>query len=218
MAQVFRPRANTICRVSLIVILLGVVVGTCVTYGLLRSPYHTEVGLVQEQPVPFSHEHHVAGLGLDCRFCHTSVESSSFAGMPSTQTCMQCHSQVWTNAALLEPVRASWRTGVAIHWTRVHDVPDYAYFNHSIHVNKGVGCSTCHGRVDEMPLMRKNATLFMKWCVDCHRDPASVLRPRSEVFNIAWQPPADQRELGLELIKENHVRTEGLTDCITCHR
>ena len=121
------------------------------------------------QPVPFSHQHHVAGLGIDCRYCHTSVETSSFAGIPPTKTCMNCHSQIWTNAALLEPVRESYRSGKSLEWTRVNELPDFVYFNHSIHVNKGVGCNTCHGPVDHMPLMYKHASLQMEWCLECHR-------------------------------------------------
>ena len=146
--------------------------------------------VAREQPVPFSHKHHVGDDGIDCRYCHTSVETSSFAGLPPTETCMSCHSQIWANAELLEPVRASFRTGKSIAWTRVHDLPDFVYFNHSIHVNKGIGCSTCHGRVDQMPLTYKVNTLYMQWCVECHRNPAQYVRPRDQVFNIAYQYPA----------------------------
>ena len=132
----------------------------------------------REQPIPFSHAHHVGGLGIDCRYCHTSVETSSFAGIPPTKTCMNCHSQIWSTSPTLEPVRESFRTGVSIQWTRVNDLPDYVYFNHSIHVNKGIGCESCHGRVDRMPLTWQENSLQMDWCLDCHRDPGKHIRPR----------------------------------------
>ena len=152
------------------------------------SPYITYAGVRKPQPVPFSHQHHVTGLGIDCRYCHTSVETSSFAGIPPTKTCMNCHSQIWTNAKLLEPVRASYRSGESLQWTRVNQLPDFVYFNHSIHVTKGVGCNTCHGPVDQMPLMYQQASLQMEWCLGCHRDPGKNLRPRDQVFNMRYQP------------------------------
>ena len=157
-----------------------------------RSNYVTEVGVVRDQPVPFSHEHHVAGLGLDCRYCHTSVETSASAGMPSTATCMNCHARIWNQSPLLEPVRASYRTGESLEWTRVHDLPDFVYFNHSVHVAAGVGCASCHGRVDKMPLMWREHSLHMDWCLACHRNPEPHRRPREEVFNLAWKPPTNE--------------------------
>jgi hypothetical protein len=172
--------------------------------------------VVKEQPVPFSHKHHVTDDGIDCRYCHTSVETSHFAGLPATEVCMSCHSQIWTNAAMLEPVRASWRTGESLQWTRVHDLPEFVYFNHSIHINKGIGCASCHGRVDKMPLMFKANTLYMNWCLECHRAPEKFVRPREEVFNMAYQAPSNQLELGQELVKKYHIQK--LTDCYTCHR
>lgn len=197
-----------------------------------RSPYVTYEKVARPQPVPFSHQHHVAGLGIDCRYCHTSVENSNFAGIPPTKTCMNCHSQIWTNAALLEPVRDSFRTGHSLVWTRVNDLPDYVYFNHSIHINKGVGCNTCHGPVDRMPLMYNNASLRMEWCLDCHRAPDKYLRPRDQVFNMRYQQPSndqplsldgqeftDQRTLGKYLIQKHNLRTVAdITSCSTCHR
>lgn len=185
-------------------------------YKTNSGAFNTDVGLAPEQPVLFSHKHHVSDDGIDCRYCHTSVETSAFAGIPPTETCMGCHSQIWRNANLLEPVRASYRTGTSLEWTRVHDLPDFVYFNHSIHVAKGIGCSTCHGRVDRMPLVYKVNTLFMSWCVECHRDPARYVRPRGEVFNMAYEYPANQEELGARLVKE--YRIQSLTDCYTCHR
>jgi hypothetical protein len=190
MAQIFPRSTNAISRVSIFgaaFFALGLLI---VVYTIMRSPYVTQVNVVLDQPVPFSHQHHVEGLGIDCRYCHTTVERSSFAGIPPTETCMSCHSQIWTNAAMLEPVRESMRTGVPIRWNRVHDLPDYAYFNHQIHVSKGVGCASCHGRVDKMPLMWKDQPLTMEWCLECHRHPERHLRPKEEVFNMAWAAPA----------------------------
>jgi len=197
-----------------------------------RSPYVTTQGVAPEQPVPFSHQHHVAGIGIDCRYCHTSVETSGFAGLPPTKTCMNCHSQIWNESPMLEPVRASFRNDRSLVWTRVHDLPDFVYFNHSIHVAKGVGCSTCHGPVDQMPLMYQAQSLQMEWCLACHRAPEKFLRPQSEIFNMKYRPPAlespvsirgedftSQEELGRFLVKQNHLRqVEGLTSCSTCHR
>jgi hypothetical protein len=170
----------------------------------------------QPQPVPFSHKHHVGELGLDCRYCHNSVEVSSSAGMPSTQTCMACHSQIWTSAAILEPVRASYRDSTPISWTRVNALPDFVYFNHSIHVAKGVGCTTCHGPIAEMNITWRAQSLYMRWCLECHNAPEKYLRPRSEVFNAFYKPPADQENLGNRLMKEYKVQK--LTTCTTCHR
>ena len=184
----------------------------------LRSPYVTEVGVARDQPVPFSHKHHVGGLGLDCRFCHTSVEVSPFAGLPPTKTCMTCHSVVWADASMLEPVRASFRTDKPLEWTRVHDLPDFAFFNHSIHVAKGVGCSTCHGQVDQMPLMWRESSLNMEWCIGCHRAPEKYVRPRNQVFSMDWKPPADQQEQGEKLVRAYNVHTSQLTNCTVCHR
>jgi hypothetical protein len=171
----------------------------------------------REQPVPFSHKHHVEGLGIDCRYCHTSVEKSHFAGIPPTETCMTCHSQLWTQAALLEPVRQSLATATPIQWNRVNDLPDFVYFDHSIHVNKGIGCTTCHGPVDQMPLTWKENTLYMKWCLQCHRAPENEIRPRDEVFNVKWQKPDNQEQFGHDLVKEYHVEVSRLTNCSVCH-
>ena len=216
MPQIFHRSTNTLSKVSIFggVILLGTIVAAAIT--LDRGAFNTDVAVVKEQPVPFSHKHHVMDDGIDCRYCHTSVETSHFAGLPATEICMSCHSQIWSNAALLEPVRASWRTGESLQWTRVHDLPEFVYFNHSIHIAKGVGCATCHGRVDKMPLMFKANTLNMNWCLECHRQPEKFLRPKEEVFNMAYEAPPNQLELGRELVKKYHVQS--LTDCYTCHR
>ncbi|MDP8980289.1 MAG: cytochrome c family protein [Acidobacteriota bacterium] len=216
MAQLFHRSTNALAKVSIACGVMGVGLLLAFAYGMDRGAYITDVGVVKDQPVPFSHKHHAGDDGIDCRYCHTSVENSSFAGLPATEICMSCHSQIWSNAAILEPVRTSWRTGESLSWTRVHDLPDFVYFNHSIHVSKGIGCSTCHGRVDQMPLMYKANTLYMNWCVECHRDPAKNVRPKDQVFNMAYQKPANQEELGRKLVQEYHIQS--LTDCNTCHR
>jgi len=232
MPQIFHRSTNTIARVSLTLAILGVAGFFFFTIQMQRSPYVSWRGVTREQPVPFSHQHHVGGLGLDCRYCHTSVEVSGFAGIPPTKTCMNCHRQIWTNANLLEPVRASFRTNTPLVWTRVNQLPDFVYFDHSIHINKGVGCATCHGPVDRMPLMRPQASLQMEWCLDCHRAPEKYLRPRSEVFNMRYEAPSgvkpvvmdgktftEQAALGKYLIQKYHLRSVyDITSCDTCHR
>jgi ferredoxin len=193
MAQIFDRSSNALARMSLVLTgLLVIAVGVTLDQ-LQRSPWVTRQGQRPDQPVPFSHKHHVQGLGLQCQYCHVTVEKSSYAGIPPTKTCINCHAQIWTNAQLLEPVRASWATGQSLAWTKVHDLPDFVYFSHEIHVNKGLGCSTCHGRVDQMPLMYAENTLQMEWCLDCHRNPAKNLRPTSQIYNMAWEKPAEDR-------------------------
>ena len=186
MAQVFERSSNALARMSLVLTGLIVIALGVALDSLQRSPWVTRQGQRPDQPIPFSHKHHVVGLGLQCQYCHTSVEKSAYAGIPPTKTCINCHAQIWTNAELLEPARQSWATGASIQWIRVHDLPDYVYFNHEIHVNKGIGCASCHGRVDEMPLMYQENTLQMEWCLNCHRNPAVNLRPTSEIYNMAW--------------------------------
>jgi hypothetical protein len=176
MAQIFHRSTNTIARVSILGAVFIIAALAWVAGGVIRSPYLTEVGVARDQPVPFSHQHHVGGIGIDCRYCHTSVEKSSFAGIPPTKTCMNCHSQVWADSPVLEPVRASFRENRPIHWTRVNDLPDFVYFDHSIHVHRGVTCETCHGQVAAMPLTSRQQTLHMEWCLECHRDPARFTR------------------------------------------
>ena len=218
MSQIFHRSTNTISRVSIYAAALFAAGLTWVLMALDRSPYNTRQGVVLKQPVPFSHEHHVRGLGIDCRYCHATVETSPFAGMPATATCMNCHKRIWSDSPILEPVRSSLRTGEPLRWTRVHDLADFVYFNHSIHVAKGIGCVECHGRVDAMPLMKQAARLQMEWCLECHRHPEAHIRPRSEVFNLEWQA-ADQAALGPRLVAEYRVRSpRDLTSCSTCHR
>jgi hypothetical protein len=216
MAQIFHRSTNTISRVSIYgAVILIAILGYAVNV-VNQTSYVTEVHNARPQPVPFSHKHHVGELGLDCRYCHTSVEVSSSAGMPPTQTCMACHSQIWTGAAILEPVRASYRDSTPISWTRVNALPDFVYFNHSIHVAKGVGCTTCHGPIAEMNITWRAQSLYMRWCLECHNAPEKYLRPRSEVFNAFYEPPSDQEALGNRLMREYKVQK--LTNCTTCHR
>ncbi|MFP5210831.1 MAG: cytochrome c3 family protein [Acidobacteriota bacterium] len=193
MPQIFDRSSNALARASLVLTGLIVIALGVTLDQLQRSPWVTRQGQRAEQPVPFSHKHHVEGLGLQCQYCHTTVEKSSYAGIPPTRTCMNCHSQIWTDAQLLQPVRQSWATGQSIPWIKIHDLPDFVYFNHSIHVNKGIGCATCHGRVDQMPLMYAQNTLQMEWCLDCHRNPAKNLRPTGEIYNMAWEKPSEDR-------------------------
>jgi len=216
MSQIFHHSTNTLSRLSIFGALFLAAGTLWLILEINRSPYVTQAGVAREQPVPFSHQHHVGGLGIDCRYCHTSVETSATAGMPPTKTCMNCHSQIWSDSPTLEPVRESFRSERSIEWVKVNDLPDFVYFDHSAHVNQGVGCTTCHGRVDRMPLMWQEAALTMEWCLACHRQPEQYLRPRDQVWNAAYEPPADQLALGLSLAREYGIHTR--TSCSTCHR
>jgi hypothetical protein len=216
MSQIFHRSANTISRVSIFGAVFLVAGALGLTAQIGRSPWMTEARVARDQPIQFSHERHVAGNGIDCRYCHTSVERGAVAGVPPTKTCMNCHSQVFADSPFLAPVRASFATERALRWTRVHDVPDFVYFDHSIHVSKGVGCTTCHGQVDRMPLMWQEQSLQMEWCLDCHRNPERYVRPREAVFRVDYQPPPNQRALGERLVAEYEIQK--LTSCTTCHR
>ncbi len=216
MAQIFRPSTNTFARLSIFGAVFLLAVLAWVVLAVNRSPYVTEAGVVRRQPVPFSHKHHVSGIGIDCRYCHTSVEESAVAGIPPTKTCMNCHTQIWAESPMLEPVRTSLRTDTSLTWVRVHDLPDFVYFDHSIHVQKGMGCVTCHGRVDEMPLMWRQQSLLMEWCLACHREPERFVRPRAFVFRMDWKPSEDQLTLGRKLVQEYHIAKR--TSCSVCHR
>jgi hypothetical protein len=228
MPQIFHRSFNTISKVTIFGAVFFLAGLGAVSWVLGHSSYVTNVGIALQQPVPFSHEHHVTGLGIDCRYCHTGVEDSPFAGLPPTKTCMNCHSQIWVGSSMLEPVRESYRTGRSLRWNRVHRLADFVYFNHSIHVQKGVGCVTCHGPVQTMPLTWQHGTLLMEWCLECHRNPEPYLRPREQVFNMTWAPsdrqrpdgsPHDALSLGAELRARYDVRpAEAVTDCYTCHR
>ena len=213
--QIFHRSTNTISRVSIFGGVFILAAGLFLTLVFARSSYSTRKGLVLEQPVPFSHDHHTAALGISCLYCHSTVEKSSFAGIPATSTCMNCHSQIWNESPMLEPVRDSFASGRPIEWTRVYDLPDYVYFDHSIHVAKGFGCVTCHGRVDQMPLLYRAETLQMEWCLTCHRDPERFVRPKDEIYNLEWKA-RDQAALGAQLAAEYDLRS--LISCSTCHR
>ncbi len=217
MPPIFRPSANLAAAVTLLGLAALGAGGVAWWWLGPRTDYARHVHWAVDQPVPFSHEHHVAGLGLDCRFCHSSVEVSATAGLPPTTTCMTCHSQVWTNAALLEPVRLSLANNTPLVWHRVNDLPDYVYFNHSIHIAKGVGCSSCHGEVDRMALSYKDKSLTMQFCLDCHRNPGPQLRPRDQIFNTQWCRTANTPAPEM-LLAEYHVGGRRLTDCYICHR
>jgi hypothetical protein len=230
--QIFHRRTNAISRATIYgsVVIVAALLWVCLEWQ--RSPYVTYEKEAKPQPIPFSHQHHVGGLGIDCRYCHTSVETSGFAGIPPTATCMNCHRQIWLGAPMLQPVHESYATGRSLVWTRVNDLPDFVYFNHSIHINKGVGCNTCHGPVDRMPLMFNNESLEMEWCLNCHRNPQQYLRPRDQVFNMRYQQPSvtqpvtidgqqftDQVSLGTALVEKYKLRsTADITSCSTCHR
>jgi hypothetical protein len=218
MPQIFNPYADTVARIVLFAIVIVPLAAIGVAYGVMWSPYITRENITRRQPVPFSHEHHVGGLKLDCRYCHSSVERSPVAAVPPTHTCMTCHSQLFTNAEMLAPIRNSLAEGKPIRWSRVHHLPAYVYFDHSVHLAKGVGCSTCHGRVDKMPLTRQTQPLTMAWCLECHRNPVPHLRPLAQIFNSDWAPPQNQEEQGRKLLEAYNIHTNHLTDCSTCHR
>ena len=215
--SLFRPRHNTLAQISLMVVAAGAlgVPGGLMLYA--RTPIARGMMDPIEQPIQFDHRHHVVDDGIDCRYCHTSAERGPSAGIPSTALCMNCHAQVWNKSPRLEPVRQSYFTGEPIPWVRVHRLPDFVYFNHAIHVNKGVGCESCHGRVDQMPAVEQLAPLTMGWCLECHRNPAPNLRPVEEVTAMGWTPPpGDAAAYGRELMKRYDVHTR--TSCTTCHR
>ena len=219
MAQIFHRSANLIARFSVLALVVLANLALAVVLLVARSPYITNQRVTRNQPLQFSHKHHVGDDGIDCRYCHTSVESSAYAGIPPTKTCMNCHSVLFNNVAYLEPIRESYRTDESIQWVKVHRLADYVYFNHSIHINKGIGCSTCHGAVNQMPLMFQASPLNMDWCLACHRHPEQNVRPKDQVFNMDWKAPADQEELGKKLVAEYKIRTVNeLTSCSTCHR
>lgn len=220
MAPLFRPRANSLAVVILVGILALLVAISLFAYVVYRSPYQTDAGYAPEQPVPFSHQTHVGGLGIDCQYCHTGVETSDFAGIPPTRTCMTCHSQEWTNAEMLAPVRESLARQEPLAWSRVHNLPDFTYFSHRAHVNNGVGCESCHGRVDEMRMTVQRAPLTMEWCLACHRDPGSQLRPENEITTMGYVAEEDGKDAtpGHEWIAHYDIHPDRLMECSTCHR
>lgn len=217
MSQIFKRSANALVRTTLATALIVIGVALWLLMAVVpRSGYVTRANEFVDQPVQFSHLHHVSDDGIDCRYCHTSVETSAFAGIPPTKTCMSCHTQIWSDSPYLEPVRASFRNNTPLIWTRVHDLPDFVYFNHSVHISKGVGCETCHGRVDQMPLVLQDSSLRMEWCLDCHRAPENYVRPRSEIYTMGYEPDEPQAVLGMRLVQEYGI--QGNTSCSTCHR
>lgn len=216
MPQIFHRSFNVVSKLTIFGTLFLIAGLGWVGSRASRSPYSTNAFVAVEQPVPFSHAHHAGRLGIDCRYCHTTVETSSFAGIPPVKTCMNCHSQIWVGSPMLQPVRDSLRTGKALEWGRVHRLADFVYFDHSIHVKQGVGCSTCHGRVDQMPLTWQVNTLHMDWCLECHREPERFVRPRDRIFDMTWEPPPDQAEKGRQLVREYGI--ESFTSCSNCHR
>jgi len=219
MAQIFHRNSNFLARASLLIV--AILAGGALTTVLVlaRSPYITNERVTREQPIQFSHKHHVGDDGIDCRYCHAGVENAAYAGIPPTKTCMNCHSVLYNNVGYLELIRESYRTDQSIHWQKVHRLADYVYFNHSIHINKGVGCSSCHGPVSQMPLMYQAAPLNMNWCLECHRNPQKNLRTKDQIFNMDWKAPANQDEVGRQLAVEYKLRTTAeLTSCSTCHR
>ncbi len=219
MAQLFPPSANALARASIVLLLAGGGIAFAGLYVVGNSPYITRVEQARLQPVQFLHRHHVESMGIECRYCHVNAEDNAFAGIPPTHTCMTCHSQIWVDSPMLQPVRDSYLNNKPLEWTRVHDLPDFVYFNHSVHLKKGVSCVSCHGRMDKMATVYKENTLQMGWCLDCHRNPEKHVRPRDEVFNLAWEPPhgQTQEEIGKEYVKKYHVNPP-TTDCYGCHR
>jgi hypothetical protein len=228
MPQIFHPSMNTFSKVSIFGSLFFIAFLFWLSILYTRSSYGTDAGVVRVQPVPFSHQHHVGVLGIDCRYCHSTVEHSSVAGIPPTKTCMNCHSQIWVGSDMLEPVRASYQSGESIRWHRVYNLPGFVYFDHSIHIHKGIGCVSCHGQIDEMPFTYQVPSLLMEWCLDCHRHPEQHVRPRDQVFNMRWQPsdehddfgqPSDQLTLGRELVRKYDIKDATIiTSCTVCHR
>ena len=217
--QLFAPGADAVFRLALLLFVTTIFGALLVTAGFSTSSYVTRVGVAPDQPVPFSHKHHSGELGIDCRYCHQSVEHLATAGIPPTWTCMTCHSQIWKSSPMLEPVRASLKGDTPLVWTRVNRLPDYVYYNHSIHIAKGIGCSSCHGNMTAMQLTAKANAFEMSFCLNCHRHPEKYVRPQSEIYNMAWSPPSDQSEVGTALVKQYHIGTPAkLTDCSICHR
>ena len=216
MPNVFKKTSNILVRTTFI--MGGVILASIIVVAGRITPYTHDLYLSPEQPAPFSHKHHAAQLGIDCRYCHTGVEETGFAGVPPTETCYTCHSQIWVNSPLLKPVRDSYETGVPIEWARVYNVPDFVYFDHSIHVAKGVSCVSCHGQIDKQNLTNKEVAMEMLWCLDCHRQPEESLRPLDKVFDMTWEAPANQTEIGKQMVKDRKINTHQIQNCSVCHR
>ena len=214
MPQIFNRKANALPTITL----LGSVAGGIFAIFFIWyyfSPEYTDVGYAPEQPVEYSHQLHVGELGLDCQYCHTNVTSADHSNVPATQTCMNCHSQVRTESLKLLPVRESWATGESIEWVKVHTLPDYAQFSHKVHTNNGVGCESCHGRVDQMEVVSLTEPLSMGWCLECHRAPENYLRPNDEVSTMGYEYPDNFVEANMMRIQAEHISPP--TNCSACH-
>lgn len=222
MSQLFSPRSNTLFRVAIVGFFIFITILIATGYILQSSSYVTEVAIYKHQPVPFSHEHHVNGLGIDCRYCHYTVEKSANATIPPPGLCMNCHKKIWADSEMLKPIRDAFKNDTPIRWKKVHDLPDFVYFNHSIHVNHGIGCVSCHGKINEMPLTSKAQRMYMGWCLDCHRNPESQFRPLADITNMYWKPPESWKKtdkyvhLGVTHFKEGTINQR--TNCYICHR
>jgi hypothetical protein len=214
MPQIFHPSMNTVSRATIFGAVFILAGAGWLALRIARSPYVSGAQVIKPQPVAFSHRHHVSECGIDCRYCHTSVEQSPFAGIPPTETCMNCHSQLWADSPMLAPVRESFRDDQPLVWNRVHDLPDFVYFDHSIHVRRCVACATCHGDLGEMPLTWKESTLYMEWCLECHRQPEDYIGPPEAVF-ASTSPPA--RPLAEPDVAWENKRGTLLTNCSICH-
>jgi hypothetical protein len=214
MPALFPRWTNTVSRLTAGILLATPALGIGALMVYVRTPYGTGQFQPVEQPVQFDHRHHVGDDGIDCRYCHNTVEISPYAGVPSTSTCMNCHAQVWNRSPLLSLVREQYFTDRPVPWNRVHNLPDFVYFNHAIHVNKGVGCATCHGRVDLMPAVQQVEPLTMAWCLDCHRAPEQYLRPLEHIASMTYRRQSPDE--GLRLKRQYDVNTR--LSCTTCHR
>jgi len=214
MPQIFPKKANLFPHVALLGPFFG---GVFLIFGIWYSfsPEYTDVGYQPDQPVPYSHRLHAGQLGIDCRYCHNAVEVADHSNVPPTQTCMNCHKQIRTESLKLLAVRESWATGNPVPWVKVHKLPDYAHFSHKVHVANGVGCETCHGRIDEMEIVRQSEPLSMGWCLECHRQPELYLRPNSEVTTMGYVQPANFVDRNMERVRTDHI--EPPTNCSACH-
>lgn len=215
MAQLFPKWSNRVPRLTIVGLIL-LVTSTVFGFWYFASPEFLDVGYAPKQPIDYSHKLHAGELGIDCRYCHASVEVSAVASIPSTQTCMNCHTQILPESEKLTSLRESWVTGDAIEWIKVHDIADYSYFNHSIHVTAGVGCASCHGRIDRMEVVMQTQPLSMGWCLDCHTAPEEHIRPFGEITNMGWQAPENQFELASQIIAKKNIAPP--IYCNACHR
>jgi len=214
---------NTISRVTIFGFVFFIAAAIGLAAFWVRSPYATEQGVVRVQPVPFSHQHHVGDVGIDCRYCHRTVDRGAFAGLPSTEICMDCHSQLWADSPMLAPVRDSYQNNEPLRWSRVHDLPDFAYFHHGIHVQKGIACEVCHGRVGEMPLMYRQETLHMEWCLSCHRHPTEHQVAPETLFERETSVLSELERATEEAASRSEEspkipEAKSLTNCSICHR